>query len=489
MLHLNKVLLIIFSIFLFPKIALADNKSDISIEKNEVRKYGDSIYIDYNIVIKRIDLESDRYLTLTPVIATQGQIKELKSVVINGNGRHKQYKRSISLNYPDANYRVLSAKECEPTAVIPYTVTIAYQNWMQDAKIELAQQLCDCGGKSSEQKMLVIADNIEGIAPIPFPLLSTTYIAPAKEVAKNRELSGEAFVVFPVSKYDLIPELAQNNIELSKINQSIDYVNEVPNVNITRITIEAYASPEGYVQSNITLSQNRANSLKEHVKALYGLGEGLFTTRSKGENWDGLFKALDTISFTDTQKNDIREIIKTEDISKRKNKLKAYNNGTAYGYLLANIYPQLRRSEYKIEYTIPVYTIEQAKELLKTKPGVLSLDELYQIANSYEKGSSEFKEVFDIAVRLYPNDVIANLNAAAIELDMKNTEKAARYLSSELDNKQAYNNIGVLYAQKKELDKAIYYLKKAIDTGDKTAQINLNKLEDYQNITSNIKKH
>lgn len=475
----NKILPIIALVFISASSILAQDKEDISIVKNEIRKYRDSVYIDYSIIIEDLRLESDRYLTLTPVIiSSQGQSIELDAILINGQQRQKLYNRIISLGHTETHYRVLNAKECKNRIVIPYKATVAYQNWMLDAKVELTKSLCGCGGKMAQEDKLTIADNIKGIRPIPLPLFSTTYIAPEK-VEKKRELSGEAFVIFPVSKYVLIPDLAQNKAELSKINRSIDYVNDVPGVRITNITIEAYASPEGYIQNNITLSENRAAALKKYVKDIYDLREELFISKSKGENWSGLLNALDTLILNSTQKADVRQIIATNDLAERKTRLKAYDKGEVYKYLLANIYPLLRRSEYKIEYTIPVYTLDESKKLLLTRPGILSLDELYQIANSYEKGSDKFKEVFDIAVRLYPNDIIANLNAAAIELDTNNTTKAMKYLEPNLDNNKAYNNIGVMYAQMKELDKALLYFEKAITNGDKVAADNLKKLQEY----------
>ncbi len=46
------------------------------------------------------------------------------------------------------------------------------------------------------------------------------------------------------------------------------------------------------------------------------------------------------------------------------------------------------------------------------RPNELSLEEFYLLAQSYPAGSKEFDEVFDIAVRMFPNDPVANLNAA-----------------------------------------------------------------------------
>ena len=54
---------------------------------------------------------------------------------------------------------------------------------------------------------------------------------------------------------------------------------------------------------------------------------------------------------------------------------------------------------------------------------------MFLVANTYEKGSQEFIDLFETAVKLYPDDVTANLNAAAAALSRKDTVYAKRYLS------------------------------------------------------------
>ena len=53
-------------------------------------------------------------------------------------------------------------------------------------------------------------------------------------------------------------------------------------------------------------------------------------------------------------------------------------------------------------------------------PVPVSYTHLYLVAQTYPKGSAEFNNVFDIAVRMFPEDKLANLNAAsaAIEREM-----------------------------------------------------------------------
>ena len=74
------------------------------------------------------------------------------------------------------------------------------------------------------------------------------------------------------------------------------------------------------------------------------------------------------------------------------------------------------------------FSIDEAKEIINKRPQQLSLDEMFRVAQTYESGSEEFKEVFEVAVRMFPEDPTANINAAAIELQQGNWKQAERYL-------------------------------------------------------------
>jgi len=78
-----------------------------------------------------------------------------------------------------------------------------------------------------------------------------------------------------------------------------------------------------------------------------------------------------------------------------------------YATLLAACYPMLRRTDYKIAYTIRSYTnVEEIKRILAEKPQKLSLNEMYLAAQTMEVGSPEFQRVFEVAALLYPTDPI-----------------------------------------------------------------------------------
>ena len=76
------------------------------------------------------------------------------------------------------------------------------------------------------------------------------------------------------------------------------------------------------------------------------------------------------------------------------------NGGASYRVLLRDIYPALRHSDYAVRYTIRSFTVEEARELIYSDPRQLSLNEMFQVAQTMEPGSDAYREVFEIAVRM-----------------------------------------------------------------------------------------
>ncbi|MFA6813713.1 MAG: hypothetical protein WCR45_11625, partial [Bacteroidaceae bacterium] len=83
------------------------------------------------------------------------------------------------------------------------------------------------------------------------------------------------------------------------------------------------------------------------------------------------------------------------------------------------------------------------------------------LGSSYPKGSREFNDVFDLAARLFPRSVEANVNAAAVALLKKDMDKAWKYLEPFATDPKAYNNLGIYYLLEHNKDKAEVYLEMA----------------------------
>ena len=96
------------------------------------------------------------------------------------------------------------------------------------------------------------------------------------------------------------------------------------------------------------------------------------------------------------------------------------DGGELYNNMVRNLFPSLRHSDYKIIYSVREFTIGEIKEIIKKHPQQLSLQERYLLSNTYETGSREFNDIYKLAVRMFPDDPTANLNASSIALNRHN---------------------------------------------------------------------
>ncbi|MBQ5640100.1 MAG: hypothetical protein IIV12_04270, partial [Bacteroidales bacterium] len=133
-----------------------------------------------------------------------------------------------------------------------------------------------------------------------------------------------------------------------------------------------------------------------------------------------------------------------------------------YRFLLENCYPALRHSDYTIHYEIKRYsTPEEIEPVLRSAPQNLSLEEFYILARSYESGSEEFNDLFETAVRMYPDDPVANLNAANSAIIRKDYRNALRYLEKASDLPEASYARAVLEIYMDNSNAAKPYLEQA----------------------------
>lgn len=204
--------------------------------------------------------------------------------------------------------------------------------------------------------------------------------------------------------------------------------------------------------------------MKSYVLGQYGFADSLITTSYEAEDWSGLERYVEVSSLGG--RDGILEIIRSGlEPDAREWKLKK-TYPEAYAYLLRNVYPSLRHSDYAVEYEVRAYTdIEEIRRLLKTRPQNLSLGEMYLAAGSMEVGSSEYNEVFEIAVRMFPEDEAANLNAANTAMSLGDLDRAAGYLSKAGDSAEAVYARGVYSALNGDWDEAVRLFSEAGESG------------------------
>lgn len=277
---------------------------------------------------------------------------------------------------------------------------------------------------------------------------------------------------FPVSKWDIRPELGDNLKELGKIATAFQELTNDEDIYISSISIDGYASPEGPHDFNILLSQNRAKAIASHIAKNFNYPESQIQSRGHAEDWNGLERLLQ--AWENPEKERALAILRSDaDVETRQNKLAHLS---AYRSMLNELYPQLRRNEYTFHYTIIPFTIERATRLIHTQPEKLSVEEMIAVTNCYPMYSEAFNECADIAFKFYPEAPIARIYMAAIALHKNDTSMATAYLSHLLDDYRAWNLLGVCAALENNPTKASHYFHMAAEKGDTAAIANQKRL-------------
>ena len=166
------------------------------------------------------------------------------------------------------------------------------------------------------------------------------------------------------------------------------------------------------------------------------LDKNIFTVSHTAEDWEGLRKFIAESNME--HKQQILSIANDTSLKEdeRETRIKA-EYADEYKFLLAACYPTLRHSNYHIKYKIRPFNVDEAKQMIKTRPQLLSQNEMFMVAQTYEPGSKEFSEVMEIAVRMFPDDPTANLNAACTRLNAGDAEGAKPYLDKAGDSEEA----------------------------------------------------
>lgn len=292
-------------------------------------------------------------------------------------------------------------------------------------------------------------------------------VMPDVEDVKIRQIEGRAFLDFPVNETIIYPNYRKNPDELARIKASVDSAQFDKAVTITQITLHGYASPESPYSNNTRLAKGRTEALMSYLISKYRFNADLFKTNYTPEDWGNLRSFLtetgarrvkgdywyDNKAYTETPEvpNTVMEyrdeLIKVIDSDMepdaKEEVLKAVGGGEPYRWLHQYVYPGLRHTDYIIQYEIKPLSVRDGRSLIYTHPEVLSIKEMYLVAQSYEEGSDSWRDALLIAAQQYPNDETANLNAACACVKTHRLVDARKYLQKAGNTEQAQylNNV------------------------------------------------
>lgn len=449
----------------------------------DIKRNGNDVAINMDIDISNIEVGADETVILTPMIEKNDKSLELPAVEIMGRRAWLYFLRNGENTVTeDPLYAERIAKRAERKAgkkqAVNYTTHVTFAEWMRGATVKMKEGSCGCDPQ-------VIAFGEDNVGRFLHEIYQPTYllsmVEPEPEPIKVRDESLTAYINFYVDKYDIIEKYKNNEGELASMINSIKKVDDDKDLTITSITIEGWASPEATQQHNQTLSQNRANSLANYVAEKTGIERARIKAIGRGEDWDGLRREVEATPRLLEQKKVLAIIDDTTLTQDQKDKkLEELIPPTIYQRLLGELYPRLRRNDYRIVYNVRNFNLEEARALVDSDPRKLSVSELYKVAGSYEKGSKEYNHVMEVAAKTYPTVVAAAVNRAVIQIGAKDYDGALKTLAaSDQNDPRILAVMGNAYMGKGDQAKARQTWEKAAAKGNADAKTNLAELKKH----------
>ncbi len=259
------------------------------------------------------------------------------------------------------------------------------------------------------------------------------------------------------------------------------------------IEISSYASPEGTLDINDKVSDNRGESTFNYAKRLMkklkvegANNNDLYIKSSKGEDWSGFNKLVNSSDMKDKSK--VLNIVRNQkDPQKREEAIR--DMAEIYDAIEDDVLPKLRKATITLRVYEPKKTEEDIISLSIADPSQLDIKEMLFAASLIEDNSIK-KTIYNTASKSFPNDYRAYNNLAGIYIKEKNLNKAIDMLgkaSKYNPNAPEVNeNKGVIAALEGDYDKAasLYSSSNASDINKGILAI---KIGDYSSATAKLK--
>ncbi len=464
--HMNRKLILTAAILLS---ALTGSAKGIQLSSSSLDVENGKMVADMVLDLKDAPVKSQHKVVMTPYILSQsGDSISFESYALYGR---RSLINAQRLNQP------MPAKWAQAAAadsVYNFHEAIDYTPALNGAELALRVDNYGCANCLKETYWLK-GPNWE--APTFEPSEFIVFEVPTQSIVKERAASGRANVEFPVNRTELRPDFRNNAAELAKVAATIDSVKDDPDVTITAIHVKGFASPEGSYANNTRLAKGRTEALCQWIENRYKLPHSLIHTDYEPEDWDGLRDAVEADHTLNNRDGLLGFITDTSlEPDTREFKMRSYYPND-YKRLLTEIYPSLRHTDYRVEYTIRTFTSpEEIFEVMEKDPSKLTAAEYFAAAQTLDPNDPKYAEVLTLAAVNDPKSEAANLNAASVAIKNGDYAAADSFLEHAGQSPEANYSRGLLAMATEDYQAAEKALRKAADAGYEPAKALLEKI-------------
>jgi Flp pilus assembly protein TadD len=343
---------------------------------------------------------------------------------------------------------------------------VAYDKAM--AKSELIMNMtASKGSKSVTFKPVKIANGViatsELVVNLPKPILGVRRdenntgkydpnIDPFQRVVPDEVT---AAILYEINKANV----RKDEIEKKEVVNLQDFTkkaNADEKIDLKRVEVSAYASPDGTIDLNTELAAQRKETSTDFLaKRLKEAGVNIeLKTKYTPEDWDG-FRALMEKSNIQDKDLILRVLSMYNDPEVREREIR--NLSQAFTDVANEILPQLRRARMTTSVDLIGKSDEELKALAKSDPASLNPAELLYAATLFEDLSEQFG-IYNSFIRIYPNDWRGPNNAGfVLAKQMKYEEAKPLFEKAEtLKNNEIVvkNNLGAIALKEGDVKKA-----------------------------------
>lgn len=285
------------------------------------------------------------------------------------------------------------------------------------------------GSKSYDLPRVKVAEGVLATAEIS----NAATVKPALAADKFQRIINES------RKADILFLIQQANIRANQLStdQMKEFHNEVANAasaankKLKGINISSYASPDGGVELNTKLAENREKNTVKYMNEQLKKGniETDMTAEFTAQDWEG-FKELVSKSNIQDKELILNVLSMYSDPEQREREIK--NMSSVFKVLAEEILPQLRYSRITASVNVIGKSDEEISKLAKEDAKALSVDELLYAA-TLVKTNKEKAAIYAKVVEIYPNDYRGYNNLGMIQYEegdlaaaQNNFAKAAR---------------------------------------------------------------
>lgn len=419
---------------------------EITVNPSPLEKVGNKVNAEITGTFPKKKFAKKGVLVVTPVLKYDGQESVGEPVTYVGE---KAKENGKTVNY---KYGGTYSQSC----------SFDYVPAMRKSELYLRFE-ARVGKKVIEIPDVKIADGIVATSELAEAKDNKTATTPDKFQRVIQELT-EADIKFLIQSAELRSSETKND-GVKGLQAAIKDAKDNEKKEINKIEVAGYASPDGGMDLNEKLAQNRqkaaANFLKKDLKK--NKLNNAIESNITAEDWEGFQKAMENSNMQDKDLV-LRVLSMYSDPEEREAQIK--NLSSVYGTIADEILPALRRSRLILTTDLIGKSDDEIRELAKNNPDQLSVEELLYAA-TLTNNKAEKMEIYAKAANIY-NDYRAWNSLGQLYFEDGNIAEARRCYGHALgiqpNDPDVNYNAGIAAMADGDLAKAEEYFGKAAGT-------------------------